>query len=304
MEYLGILLLAVTLGIGESLEQPQLEEEFSGHVHSTSKTVLDVLKERNLTEMSYLVTKADLNKTLAGKGPFTVFGVTDDGLSNLPIVIRERLVREKAFAVDFLKYHILPANVTSSQMTDGKVVKTLNGKSTCFNDYTVGGKKVILANGAKLVTVDLMAPNGIVQELQKPLWPQAVNNITELIYKHKALTNFTSYLKKSGVDLTSTGPFTVFVPSNEAFKAYSGDTGEKMINYHVVDGTYYSAGLSNKQELPTHLKKWIGYHKVTILIDNGHMSVKGKKDTAKVTTMDLAALNGVIHILDKVLTHP
>lgn len=68
MEYLGILLLAVTLGIGESLEQPQLEEEFSGHVHSTSKTVLDVLKERNLTEMSYLVTKADLNKTLAGKG--------------------------------------------------------------------------------------------------------------------------------------------------------------------------------------------------------------------------------------------
>lgn len=75
-------------------------------------------------------------------GPFTVFGVTDDGLSNLPIVIRERLVREKAFAVDFLKYHILPANVTSSQMTNGKVVKTLNGKSTCFNNYTVGGKKV------------------------------------------------------------------------------------------------------------------------------------------------------------------
>lgn len=36
----------------------------------------------------------------------------------------------------------------------------------------------------------------------------------------------------------------------------------------------------------------------------GHMSVKGEKDTAKVTTMDLAALNGVIHILDKVLTHP
>lgn len=68
--------------------------------------------------------------------------------------------------------------------------------------------QVILANGAKLVTVDLMAPNGIVQELQKPLWPQVVNNITELIYKHKALTNFTSLLKKSGVDLTGKTKYT------------------------------------------------------------------------------------------------
>jgi len=103
--------------------------------------------------------------------------------------------------------------------------------------------------------------------------------------------------------LQSDGPFTVFAPTDAAFAAIQKDVDtllkpenkEKLtsiLTYHVVAGNAMAADLQDGQELTT--------------VEGGKLkvSIKGDKvmiGNAQVTMADIAASNGVIHVIDKVL---
>jgi uncharacterized surface protein with fasciclin (FAS1) repeats len=104
--------------------------------------------------------------------------------------------------------------------------------------------------------------------------------------------------------LKGDGPFTVFAPTNAAFAALPAGTVEnllkpenkdqliKVLTYHVVPGAVTSDQLAGKR---TDVATVQGQ---TVHID-GRMGVKVNK--SRVTTADVIASNGVIHIIDKVL---
>lgn len=103
--------------------------------------------------------------------------------------------------------------------------------------------------------------------------------------------------------LQGEGPFTVFAPTDAAFAAIQKDVDtllkpenkEKLANiltYHVVSGKALAADLKDGQELTT--------------VQGGKLKVAIKGDKvmigdAHVTTADVAASNGVVHVIDKVL---
>ena len=104
--------------------------------------------------------------------------------------------------------------------------------------------------------------------------------------------------------LKGPGPFTVFAPTNAAFAALPAGTVESLLlpenkdklvailTYHVVPGAITSDQLAGqKQDVATVNGK-------TVHI-NGLSGVKVNKST--VTTADILASNGVIHVIDKVL---
>ncbi len=109
------------------------------------------------------------------------------------------------------------------------------------------------------------------------------------------------------VDLVSTlegaGPFTVFAPTDAAFAAIQKDVDTllkpenkakltSILTYHVVSGKLMAADLKDGAEL------------TTVHGDKLKVSLKDSKvmiGDAHVTTADVSASNGVVHLIDKVL---
>jgi uncharacterized surface protein with fasciclin (FAS1) repeats len=107
--------------------------------------------------------------------------------------------------------------------------------------------------------------------------------------------------------LKGDGPFTVFAPTNAAFAALPAGTVESLLlpenkdklvailTYHVVPGAVTSDQLAGKRmDVAT-------VNGATVHVD-GRSGVKVNR--SRVTTADIIASNGVIHVIDRVLLPP
>merc|ERR1712019_303992 len=77
------------------------------------------------------VVAADLVDTLSSPGPFTVFAPTNEGFAALPEGTLDTLLKpeNKDQLVDILTYHVLPAQVLSTDLKFFQSVKTVEGKN-------------------------------------------------------------------------------------------------------------------------------------------------------------------------------
>ena len=103
--------------------------------------------------------------------------------------------------------------------------------------------------------------------------------------------------------LKGDGPLTIFAPTDEAFAALPAGTVESLLKpenkdqltavltYHVVAGKVMSTDLSEGM-----MAKTVQGGEVKITLASGAMV-----NDAKVVGADVAADNGVIHVIDKVL---
>lgn len=104
--------------------------------------------------------------------------------------------------------------------------------------------------------------------------------------------------------LRAAGPYTVFAPSDEAFKAVPAKTmGElaankallkEVLSYHVVPGKVTSAEVKNGNA------KTVQGASVALSKSGSFVTV----EDAMVTQADLPASNGVVHVIDRVLMPP
>lgn len=104
--------------------------------------------------------------------------------------------------------------------------------------------------------------------------------------------------------LSGAGPFTVFAPTNAAFSALPAGTLEDLLKpenkaklasiltYHVVAGKVMSTDLTDGMKATT-----VNGQEITIGVKEGKVTVNG----ANVTTADLGAGNGVVHVIDAVI---
>lgn len=102
------------------------------------------------------------------------------------------------------------------------------------------------------------------------------------------------------------GPFTVFAPTDAAFAALPAGTVETLLKpenkdqlvsiltYHVVPGAVMSSDLTEGMTAAT-----VQGADVTFTLEGG-----AKVNDASITTADIAASNGVIHVTDKVIMPP
>jgi uncharacterized surface protein with fasciclin (FAS1) repeats len=105
--------------------------------------------------------------------------------------------------------------------------------------------------------------------------------------------------------LKGDGPFTVFAPTDEAFAKLPAGTVEGLLKdpkalsyillYHVVPGKVMAADVVNLTAADTALGK-----PISIKVEDGKVFING----AQVTATDIAASNGVIHVIDSVILPP
>ncbi|SMG07284.1 fasciclin domain-containing protein [Arenibacter troitsensis] len=279
---------------------------------------------------------AGLVDLLQTDGPFTVFAPTDTAFAALLDALGDDYnsladfdtPEEKALLAQILKYHVVAGTAAySTDLSDGQMVETAQGESVTVS--LTGG--VFIQDktdvDAAVAPADIAASNGVVHVIDKVLLPQEAldalmpptPNIVELAMDTDFLTLLVGALVQADAGLVALlqtdGPFTVFAPTDTAFAALLDALGDdynsladfdtpeekallaQILKYHVVAGAAaYSTDLSDGQMVETAQGE-----SVTVSLTGG-VFIQDKTDVdAAVAPADIAASNGVVHIIDKVL---
>merc|ERR1740138_1250352 len=264
---------------------------------------------KDLSTLVAALKAGQLVSALEGKGPFTVFAPTNAAFAKLPKATLNSLLQYKNIKTlqAVLEYHVVSGSIYSSSLKSENTVKTLESE-TMLVEVRNGG--VTINHAAHVTTADVAASNGVVHIIDAVLMPPSMTkqSIVELAAGNKDLSTLVAAITagKLVTALEAKGPFTVFAPTNEAFAKLPKATLNSLLEpknikqldavleYHVVAGaavfsknlkpSQHVKSLEGEQLLVT--KSWRGVH------------INGK---AKVTTADVAATNGVVHIIDTVL---
>jgi len=244
-------------------------------------------------QLAAALTTAGLVDALKGKGPFTVFAPTDDAFDAFeeenPGVLAG-LSKDELGAV--LKYHVVSgAAVESTALKDEQVFVTLGGSPVLVD--TTGGVKV---SDAKVTAADVEASNGVIHVIDKIILPPA-DDIVQTAIAAGMFTKLAGALTAAELvaTLQGDGPFTVFAPTDAAFGKLAavptGDALKDVLLYHVVSGAVGSGDLSAGS-----VSTLLEGKSLTVALAGGV-----KINDAKVTTANIIAKNGVIHVVDTVL---
>ena len=140
----------------------------------------------------------------------------------------------------------------------------------------------------------------------------AAKNIVEIAAGNPDFSSLVAAVTKADLaaTLSGPGPFTVFAPTNAAFTALLGklnttldaltkDALTPILTYHVVSGKVLAADVVKLTKATT-----VNGSDVRVSVMGSTVKVIGGGGSATVTMTDIQASNGVIHVIDAVLTPP
>ncbi|MCU0514388.1 MAG: fasciclin domain-containing protein [Anaerolineae bacterium] len=334
---ISILMLALlALGIAPVLAQDTTEEELPN--------LLEVIAgQENLTSLAAAVEALGLAEAVSDPDVYwTVFAPTDEafaalleatGNADLGALVTA-LTPETTIQV--VSAHLVPGYITSTTVLAlDEANEEAYTVATGLAGYTLSVQDAMLNETIGLVTVDLLASNGVVHVIDTVIVPSAEQltaaneitaasveiaeaamteaNIAEVATGAGSFTTLLAAAEAAGLveALTEGGPYTVFAPTDEAFAAAlealgvtaadllaDPETLASILLYHIVPGTGYSPAVValNGAFLGTMLEDTA----VQITVDDMGAQVNG----VAIVAVDVAASNGVIHVIDGVLLPP
>ncbi|MGZ5179598.1 MAG: fasciclin domain-containing protein [Ramlibacter sp.] len=136
--------------------------------------------------------------------------------------------------------------------------------------------------------------------------PSTPVSVADTIARDPQLSTLSALVRKAGMGdmLSAAGPYTVFAPTNEAFQAVPAKTMDELaadpaklkavLAYHVLPGKVTAEQVRN-QDVKTAQGASVSLSKA-----GSYVTV----EDAVVQTADVAASNGVVHTIDRVLMPP
>ena len=251
---------------------------------------------------------------------YTVFVPNDAAVEEVAALMNLNLYDLLAFSdmSDALGYHIVPGNFTAADLQNGMTLTTLQGQAL---DITVDAGNVGV-DGAWVIDADILADNGVIHVIDATLAPEgypqatvvtAIAGSPEHTLFEEGIFNayLDEYLSANALEAPddnngepTTGPYTVFAPTDDAIAAFTAGYGynvadfissqyiDEFVERHIVIGYYDSSVLSDGQSLSA-----LNGQSVDIEISADGVTASG----STVGTPDILAYNGVVHSLDEVL---
>ncbi len=177
------------------------------------------------------VQAAGLVDALKGEGPLTVFAPTDDAFAKLPAGTLDNLLKpeNKETLQAILTYHVVPGKVTAAQAAKLSSATTLQGQDISIAASN-GGVKI---DNANVVKTDIACSNGIIHVIDAVILPSNDTNaapapaqpdIVDTAVAAGSFNTLVAAVKAAGLveTLKGDGPFTVFAPTDDAFRETSG----------------------------------------------------------------------------------
>lgn len=250
------------------------------------------------------VQAAGLEGALRSDGPLTVFAPTDEAFAALPEGTLEALLSDKDRLTAILKYHVVPGKVMAADVAGLASADTLLGQAAPI-DASAG----VTIGGASVVQTDVKASNGVIHVIDAVMIPK---DIVGLAKSAGTFSTLLTALEAAGLKdtLSNGGPFTVFAPTDEAFaqvpeatlasllKPENVDQLQAVLKYHVVPGRVSAETVVGLESATTLQGSALAVK--TYTGDSGEVE-KVKIGEGTVVAADLAAANGIVHVVDTVL---
>jgi uncharacterized surface protein with fasciclin (FAS1) repeats len=289
---------------------PQTEQEQQS---SQQGTILDAIEaDPRLTTFEILVKAAGLADNLDQPGPFTVFAPTDEAW----VAFDEQGSGNGLTITQVLLYHIVNGRYPAANITNLNSLTTLSGQPIGLNLDANG----IHYNGnTRGIGTQAAASNGMLQVIDTVLQPQvnalatsqvgsSQQNIAQVLTANGNFGTFLALVEQAGLMnrlQESNGNYTIFAPTDEAFAAVQADMMNEwtadpegalnaILSYHIVTDKLDINQIANDDYLPT----LEGRPLIVTTGDNKQVLINGNP----VTTFNMRAGNGVIHVVDSVLT--
>lgn len=281
----------------------------------TVTTVVDTaVANGSFTTLVAALKATGLDATLADPAAnFTVFAPTDAAFARLGQDTINALLADTEKLSKILTYHVLnrEVNAAGAIASAGDTITTVNGADL---GLSLEGDQ-LLVNTATVTSTDIVTDNGIIHVIDAVLMPPAESmasdmNLVETAMANGNFTTLLAALKKAGLDTALADEqktFTVFAPTDAAFA---------MIDSNLLDGI-----LNDQQALTAILQQ----HVITAEVDSiNAYALNGKTATtlsgaaipvminsttdklsfggANIISKDIHTKNGIIHVLDMVVT--
>jgi len=148
---------------------------------ATSDVVGVLSSNTDFAPLALALKTADLEPTLKGPGPFTVFAPNDVAFSKVPKPTMDDLTKDHAKLAKVLKYHVVAGEYTKADiikaLSAGKgktTMKTVDGETLTLSVNDKSNLQIADAKGnvALVISFDTMASNGVIHGLNGVLMPQ------------------------------------------------------------------------------------------------------------------------------------
>ncbi|XP_018020853.1 uncharacterized protein LOC108677189 isoform X2 [Hyalella azteca] len=260
-----------------------------------------VLKDGRFTVLSEMLEKSGyINVLRTMQGSITFLAPSDEAFQKLPDSRRDKIINDREARLALIQNHIIPHVICESAITGEHKVRTVSSNKLTFN-CDISGAYV---ETSKLRGNFNLGKNGIIHILDDVLLPDRAKNLIELAESRQLFT-FAELVRNAGLEetLSHTGDYTFFVPDENAWFELDPAVLQQarrdveyaglLLRFHGAYGRHLTNAITDNQaimsldeENPVRLQVW--------------RRAMGVED-ARITTPDIEAQNGVIHIINKVI---
>jgi len=292
----GLLLLALTV-----IAKPQ----------DASTNLRNTLMSANFTRLVEDLVKFDLAESVSRAGPKTIFAPSNQAFREMMMENRPMTNSTEMMAKLLRRSFVVNRRITPSDITNEMVIDTISGEKLRFNIYntttTINGVTMMKEPIVVKDDVIVYRINGIILSS----FTSGQNMIAVLETNKNRFSTLIQAIQATGLTdtLTKEGPFTLFAPTNEAFRALPSEALarlmanpaelKRVLAGHVTKGTYFLRALDSKDSGTDSVLPTLDGGTNKIMINGRTIKVDG---TPIVTSADnIMAENGVIHAISRVL---
>jgi transforming growth factor-beta-induced protein len=243
---------------------------------------------------------------------FSVFAPTNAAFDKLPTAVLTALTTNEEFKYHLariLLYHVTYGKLLAADISDGEKINTLLFREQVTASVSAGTVEI---NNSTVTSADIEASNGVIHVLgDTVLLPEFMTkNVVEVADSAGIFKTLLAAADAAGVAdiLKTSSPITLFAPNDAAFEKLGQDKINALLQdknaladilkYHVVPDSIILSSeiiqgpLTTLQggSIKTEYTGWLLWKSISL---NGD---------AKIIDFDVFASNGIIHIIDTVLT--
>lgn len=267
------------------------------------------------------------------QGNFTVFAPTNAAFNRLGI--REAVdltALQPGFLTNTLLYHVYSGSLPGSSIqVSSPPSASLLGPTRRIITRADGSRYV---NGSKILGTDVRAANGLIHPIDKVLIATNANIVnsaiqlqTSKVFVQPELTFLVEAVVYAQLDqtLSGPGPFTVFAPTDQAFKEFinklqpaksissitpadlrifPAQTIKNILLGHTLGGSKFTPELPESSTVASAGGTMLtlgAFNNGTLLVKYGDGSASNRALSANMVIPDVQCTNGVVHVIDRVL---
>jgi len=265
-----------------------------------------VSNDPNFSLLLAALKKAELVTTINTSQNITVFAPDNAAFAAAGIDAAAIGNLSKEALASLLTYHVVASRVASGSVPVSGAVATLLANRKIFASRNANG---VFVNGIKVKTADIAADNGIIHVIEKVLTPPT-QTIAQIAAATPSLSLLLTAVGKAGLAnaVSGDGNFTVFAPTNAAFNAAGFNSNADITNastplittvvsYHVLNTNVFASDLINNSTATS-----LSGPLLINTMPAASVKISSSANPAsKITTANIVAINGVVHLIDRVL---